>query len=270
MEDKTMPDMPMQQPTPEVTPAPEVAPTPEAENTPQDNTEGQNGESIELINRFAPGSDTSTPEAIIEGQLKVLKAMVPIYDKLYDVALAAPEAASFLSDLLDTGSPVKALVRNYDPQEIQAALEDGQSGDHSADMQMHTDRVESAKTRQGELDENKKASEITAQAFMDKYEPTEEDVSGFTVFYDNLLKDAVNNKMTVEHWESMWQAYKYTDDVTEAEDNGRVIGRNEKIVTQKANKKESDTLLPEASGGITTPPKQEKPKSFASKFMQDF
>lgn len=261
MEDEVKPDMPMDEGK-----SPE---TPEAE-TPQENTlEGQNGEIKEWIDRFAPGSDTSTPEGIIAGATKVLGSMVPIYDKLYDVALAAPEAAQFVSDLLDTGSPVKALVRNYDPEEIQAALDEAEGGDHEADKGVFTAKVESAKAKQAELETNKKESEISAQAFMAKYEPNEEDVAGFVAFYDKLLSDAVNNKMTVEHWESVWQAYKYKDDVTEAEDNGRVMGRNEKIVTQKANKKESDAMLPDASAGITVAPKQEKPKSFAAKFMQD-
>ena len=261
MEDLTKPDnMDTGQGTPQ---------TPESESPQEDKTEDPNAESLEIIDRFAPGLDTSTPEAIIAAQLKVLQSMVPIYDKLYDVALAAPEAGQFVADLLETGDPVKALVRNYDTQEVQAALDSADSGDHEADMAIHSSKVESAKAHKMELEGNMKASEVSAQEFMDKYEPNDQDVAGFTAFYDTLLQDAVNNKMSVAHWESIWQAYKYKDDVSEAESNGKVMGRNEKIMTQKAGKKDMESLLPEANAGVQTPPPANtKPRSFASKFME--
>ena len=240
----------------------------EAIDTQGSTPESPNNESIELINRFAPGSDTSTPEGIIEGQLTVLKSMVPIYDKLYDLARTSPESAAFISDLLDTGSPVKALVRNFDSEEIQTALDEAESSDYEEDKNMFSEKVTGMKARNEELEKNKKESEISAQAFMDKYQPNDDDVTGFVSFYDKLLSDAVNNKMTVEHWESVWQAYKYKDDVSEAESNGMVMGRNEKIVTQKAGKKDLDALLPEANAGMGMAPKTEKPKSYKEKFLE--
>jgi hypothetical protein len=197
-----------------------------------------NQESKDLIERFLPGADVSTPEAIIKAQLDILKMMTPIYDKLYDLAIGSEEAAAFIKDLTDTGDVLKSLARNYAPEEIEAAIEAVKGADYEEDMKIHQGKVQAKKDRMSTLEANRAESQKTAQEFMDQVSPSDEDVEGFIKFYDAFISDALDNRMSTDHWIAIWNSYKHDDDVQEAEENGIVMGKNQKIVAQKASKEE--------------------------------
>ena len=147
--------------TPSETPA-TPAPTAPAEDTteapatdtaqPEDESaepsQSPNEELIEILKRFLPDADTSSPDALIADATKVLTMMVPIYDQVFDIALVAPESASFVHDLLTTGDVAKSIARNYDPQEFQALCEEvQQNDDYEGDRSMHKAKVAKAKAR---------------------------------------------------------------------------------------------------------------------------
>jgi hypothetical protein len=102
---------------------------------------------------------------------------------------------------------------------------------------------------------------------MDQVSPSDEDVEGFIKFYDAFISDALDNRMSTDHWIAIWNSYKHDDDVQEAEENGIVMGKNQKIVAQKASKEEEKNLLPEAGAGAGVKPK-EKPRSFGGEFFK--
>lgn len=228
-----------------------------------------NGELIEYINRFAPGSDTSTPEALMEAATKIIQSMAPIYDKLYDLSVSDQAAAAFLSDLLDTGNPIKALVRNYDPEEINAAQEAmTENDDLEEDRNIYQEKISSRKMRDTEIETNRAQSEISAKEFVDEITPDEKDLQDFISFCDSFLKDWLDSKMPKENWMILWKGFKHDSNVAEAEENGMIAGRNQKIITEKATRKDLADVLPDASGGVGMQPQvTEKKKSFGSKFM---
>lgn len=241
---------------------------PEAETPAENQTEEQNQESLELIKQFAPEADTSTPEGLIAGLTEALKKLAPFQKKIRDVVEEDIEAAAFMYDMIETGDVLKSLARNYSAEELQAVLDGMEEDDFEGDRKMYSDRINSVKAKNEELQNNMKLSEVSAGEFMDKVNMSDEDIDGFEKYYKEFLSDAVNNKMTVQHWESLWKGYKHDPDVEEAESNGKVMGRNEKIVTQKAGKKDLEALLPEANASMGMSPKTEKPQSFKDKFIE--
>lgn len=227
-----------------------------------------NGELIEYINRFAPGSDTSSPEALLEAATKIIQSMVPIYDKVYDVSLNSEATAAFINDLLETGDPIKSLVRNYDPEEINAAQEAMADDDYEEDRNMHMEKVSQSKMRDSEIETNRAQSEISAKEFVDEIQPSENDLQEFIPFCDAFLKDWLDSKMPKENWLVLWKGFKHDNNVAEAEENGMIAGRNQKIMTEKASRKDLADILPEASGAAGLQPQvMEKKKSFGSKFL---
>ena len=240
---------------------------------PTEQTPAANEKMIGFINRFNPGADTSTPEAIIAAATTVMESFVPVYDKLYDVVSTDNQAASYVNDLLETGDPLAALANNYSEEEVLAAVEEMKSDKYADKVSSFNERKAAAKTRQAELEANKAKSQMSAQEFMDKYQPEEDDLEKFIAFYDGIIKDAVDNNMSLDHWERLWKAYKYDGTVAElenkvgeAEEMGKIAGRNEKIIQGKKDRESLAELLPETSGGGALP-KTEKPKSFAGSFM---
>lgn len=226
-----------------------------------------NGELTEIINRFAPGADTSTPEGLLAGATQVLQAMTPIYDKLYDLAKTNPETASMINDWLETGSLPKAIARNFDPEEISALTEEINDEENESDRTAYLDKVAAGKQRDTELADNQKQSQITAQQFIDKVNPNEDELEAFIKYHDEFLKDAVDNKMTLDHWMRAWKGFKYDGDLAEAENNGRIAGRNEKLATEKMSRKDLPSGMPDTGGGGSVANKEERPKAYGAKFM---
>ena len=192
-------------------------------------------------------------------QLKVFQ------NKVRDLAETDEQAAAFMHDLITTGSIGVALNENYSEEEIQALLEEAKSTEYEEHRNNYAQKVSGRSVRMAELEANKAKSQMSAQEFLDKYQPEEEDLNGFIAFYDSIIKDAVDNNMSLDHWERLWKAYKYDGTVAElenkvgeAEENGKIAGRNEKIMQGKKNRESLAELLPETNGGGAAPTQSRK------------
>jgi hypothetical protein len=192
-----------------------------------------------------------------------------VIQKLTELAESDETTAAFLSDLLDTGDVLKSLARNYDPEELEAAIESVKSEDYNEDIKTYQGKIKSRKDRASQLESNKAESQKSAQEFMDMVNPSDEDVEGFIAFYDSFIRDAVDNKMTLDHWQTMWKAYKRDNDVQQAQETGEIIGRNAKIEATKATKKDMEQLLPGEALGAKVASQEQKPRSFGAEFMRD-
>lgn len=218
-----------------------------------------------------------TEAANPNSELEELKAenekLMVFQNKVRDLAETDPQTAAFLHDLITTGSIGVALTENFSEEEIQALLEEAKSTEYDEHRNNYASKVGQHGVRMAELEANKAKSQMSAQEFVDKYQPNEEELEAFVAFYDSIIKDAVDNNMSFDHWEKMWQAFKYKGDVAalenkvgEAEENGKIAGRNENIVMGKQNREALADLPPEiGDGGVK--PVEPKKKSFAEEFM---
>lgn len=241
--------------TPETTETAPVSPEPNSEIT-------------EILTRFLPDADVSTPEAIINSSLQLLKSFVPLHDKLYDLAKTNPESAATLSDWLDTGNLIKAIARNFGEEEKQALMEELADESYEEDRAMYSEKSKKRKDREKLLSDNISKSQISAQEFVDEIGATEEQIEEFKPFVDQFITDCEDRNLTKANWIIIWKAFKHDANVEEAETNGRIMGRNEKIVAEKKTREDIKDLLPEVSASADIKPKSEKQKSFASQFME--
>ena len=229
------------------------------ENTGLDNesaesSEPQNEEILELIKKFSPDCDVSTPQAIINAASQVIKAMEPIYDKTYDLALSAPEAAAFINDLLETGNVPKSLARNYDPDELKVIWDEVQDDSNEEDRTSHAEKVTKVKSKIATLNGNMAISMKNISDFMEKREhwPPEK-ADEFEQKVIQFYQDGADGLISEEALSLLEKGLMHDDDVTEAEENGKIIGKNEKIVAKKLSKEKENELLPELNGGTAQP-----------------
>jgi hypothetical protein len=252
---------------PEIVEEPIPAEVPGEDTAVEESPENTNAELIDIIKRVNPGLDLSSPELITSATLKTLKILVQIYDKVYDLALAAPETAALLNDWLETGELAKAIARNYDPDEILALVEEIKDESYEEDKKVYSDKIKVKRDRETLLTGNMAKSQMSAQEFVDEEGLNEADIEEFKPFVDQFFRDVEDKNLTAPNWKILWKAFKRDNDVAEAEDNGRVIGRNEKIVAEKKTRDDIKELLPEANAGASLPKRVDSKKSYASKFM---
>lgn len=255
--------------TEETTATPENTETSESSEATETTPIGSdNSKAIEYIGRFAPDSPSSTPEEIIAGLVKCMDITSIPYDKLYDIVLHSPEDAAFAHDYLETGDPVKSLVRNFDPEEVMAAVEAMKEDDsYEEDRTNFAGKVKGRKDREAMMATNMTNSQMGAQEFVDRKGLDEAQIEEFKPFVDKFLKDCEDRNLTADNWETIYNGFKRDGDVAEAEENGRAMGRNEQIVAKKATRADLAGLLPEVNAGIEKTP--ERKKSFAEEFMSD-
>lgn len=232
--------------------------------SPATNTEETPEVSPENTTETAP--EETNPNSELEALRAENEQLKVFQNKVRDLAESDQQAAAFLHDLITTGSIGVALTENYSEEEIQALLEEAKSTEYEEHRNNYAKKVGERGVRMAELEANKAKSQMSAQEFVDKYQPEEEDLNGFVAFYDSIIKDAVDNNMSFDHWERLWKAYKYDGTVAElenkvgeAEENGKIAGRNEKIVQGKKTREElAADMLPETSGGGTAPAQSKK------------
>jgi Ca2+-binding EF-hand superfamily protein len=279
MKGKESEQNPIDQAIPEANPVTDTAPveTAPAETVPENAPD--NSEAIAFIERFAPDADTSTPEGITAGLLTIVKMMVPVYDKLYDLANTDTQTAAFISDMLETGDVVKSLARNYDKEEMQAVLEEIDQDDYEEDKGKFSEKVTATKAHQELVKKNMEISFNDISEFMEeKKDWDEEKAQAFEDFVIKHYDDGKDGLITKADLALLEKAFKYDGDmaakesqIAEAEENGKIIGKNEKIVAKNLSKEQAaKDYLPEGNAGIVKAPEPKRtPKDFGAKFMRD-
>lgn len=228
-----------------------------------------NTEIVSLIQQILPDADVASPEAITESATIILRSLVPLHDKLYDLARTNPETAATLSDWLDTGNLVKSIARNFSEEEKQALIEELEDEEYEEDRKIYSEKTKAIKDRESLLEKNMAEAQMGAQQFVDEKGLSKEDVDQFIPFVDRFIADVKDHKLTKDNWNIIWNAYRHDTDVSEAEENGRVVGRNEQIVAQKKTRDDIKQIMPESTASSAITPKEEKPRSFGSKWLDD-
>lgn len=210
----------------------------------------QNEELVDLVKKICPDADVSDLGSVSEPVLEALRRSAPIYDKIYDVAVGAPESAAFVNDLLETGDVAKSLARNYDPDELVALWEEVTDDSNEEDRNAHVEKVTKAKERVDMVKNNMDVSMGAISDFMEerKHWPpakSEEFEQKVVQFY----QDGADGLVTPEALAILEKGFYHDDDVTEAEENGKIMGKNETIVAKKLDKAKEKELLPTFDGG---------------------
>lgn len=252
MDEEEVKDAPMPTETPEM--------PPQEQAMPEQMEGGGDKEKIKsIVAEFLPDSDTESEAGFYQSVLMLLDKFKSIHDGLLEVVQDEPEFGAMLNDILKGGKASEALTRYYDLEGMAPAEGEPDYEAYSKMKGERSSRVSEMSKRREEISANREISIKEIGAFIAETGMGEEESAKFLDWADRFYADGFDGKVTKQHLSTLLKAYKYDTDVTQAEETGRIAGRNEKIVETKNTIKPTDGL-PNLQAGNARPP-VEKPKT---------
>lgn len=219
----------------------------------------------EIISQYAPGTDVANPQAVLDAMLPTVQKMITMEGKIKDMIETSPELASFFSDLIDTGDLGVALNETFSEEEILGLIEHSKSSDYDENRKNYSDKIQSGKDQQIAMKGNQDISIAEISSFFEEKGWSEEKADEFSNKIDALVQDVLDGKITKEHLTVLDKGFNRDGDVATAEENGKIMGKNEKITSGKKGRADLKDLLPEGGGASIS--QQVKPKTYGSNFL---
>lgn len=256
---------PVAEPTPEPTgeSVPEQAveePAPASPETEVPAEAPEAGNDIDaMIAELMPGADVSTPEAREATIGELLTRLYNINNSLAEVVDDEPEFGMVLNDILKGSKVATAFARHYGPDSFSEPVEgDPDFEEFGKYKQERAERHKKKQERQKSLKANEEVSMQEITSYMEEKGLTPEQAQDFFTQADEFFTDIFDGKITKDHLAMLEKAFGYEDAVAEAEETGKVAGRNEKIVEEKV-KKPTTSGMPEINeGGMPPQPKERR------------
>ena len=162
-----------------------------------------------------------------------------------------PRSAGFVSRWSGGEDPAVLLVEMFGTEITDAIGDPEKQGEIAEANQKFLDRVANSEQLEKEYEENLNASLDVLSKLQDEGVP-EEEIDKAMELLQNIVTEGVRGKFTRETIEMSLKAIGYDKAVAEAEETGRVAGRNEKIDV-KLRKPESGDGTANLSGGGSAP-----------------
>lgn len=161
-----------------------------------------------------------------------------------DMFAADPRSAQFLADMHNGKDPVVGLVRNFGV-EIKDVLDDPEMQEKIADANKeYVERVAKSKELEEEYEKNMDASLETLREFQEERGMTDEEIDAVAEAMLTVVRDGVMGKFSKETLGMFVNAINHDSDVASASEEGRVAGRNERIVEGLRKQKKGDGTAP--------------------------
>jgi len=168
--------------------------------------------------------------------------------KLINLFEASPEVAEVVRDMIAGATLREALARHISPEDLSPVEGDP---DYEGWEKNKNDRVKKAEDRrkfEQEYSENLEFSSQAIKEFAKENDMTEEAASDFLGKFDNILADIYRGKIGKETLALIKRAMDYDSAVEKAKEDGKIVGRNEKIVVKKKEDKKEGDGLPKVTG----------------------
>lgn len=163
---------------------------------------------------------------------------------LSDMFDADPRSAEFLVAMHRGEDPVVGLVRNFGI-EIKDVLDDPAMQDKIAEANKeYVERVAKSKELDAEYERNMATTLDTLREFQRERGMTDEQIDAVVDALLQIVRDGVMGKFDVSTLDMMTKAINHDSDVTIAAEEGRVAGRNDKIVEGLRRREQGDGVSP--------------------------
>ena len=242
------------------TPESPIAEAPAPETAPEATGMDTQNEVKALIQKYIPGSEGGP-----EDNLKLLKMLDNLHDKILVSVENDPDFGAALSDILNGETARVALARNYGPDAFQAV-----EGDPDYDLM--TENFNKAKERIGkkrqmaeQIAKNQEMSVKEIQAWMEEKGYDDVAIQARLNKLEEIRQDFLNDKINRNHLQLIDKAMDFDTAVAQAEQAGKVAGRNEQIVEKREKRATAGDGLPSLTAQNAKP---EKPKSYAANFLK--
>lgn len=176
--------------------------------------------------------------------------------ELSDMFGADPRNAQFLADMHNGKDPVLELVRNYGV-EIKDVLDDPKMQDKIAEANKeYVERVAKSKALDEEYERNMDETLETLRRFQAERGLTDEQIDAVVDALLRIVRDGVMGKFDIETLDMMAKAIDHDADVDIAAEEGRIAGRNDKIIESLRKSGKGDGVSP--LGGKNSMPSQHR------------
>ena len=163
---------------------------------------------------------------------------------LSDMFAADPRSAEFLTEISKGGSPVISLLKNFGP-DIKEALDDPEKMQEVADAWAEEqERIAKSRKLDDEYAENLPKSLEALRKYQEENNLTEEQADAIIFALINIVRDGVMGKFSPEMFDLMSKAINHDVDVADAQEEGEVAGRNQKVTEKLRKSKNGDGLAP--------------------------
>lgn len=188
---------------------------------------------------------------------------------LGDMFSADPRSAQFLADMHNGQDPVLGLVKNFGI-EIKDVLDNPEMQDKIAEANKeYVERVAKSKQLDEEYEKNMEVSLETLRQFQEERGMSDEQIDAVADAMLTVVKDGVMGKFSRETLEMFVNAINHDSDVANASEEGRVAGRNAKIVEglRKQNKGDGTSPLNGKNGNAGSGQKSQSIFDLANEAM---
>jgi hypothetical protein len=163
---------------------------------------------------------------------------------LSDMFAADPKSAQFLADMHNGQDPVLGLVKNFG-MEIKDVLDNPEMQEKIAEANKeYVERVAKSKQLDEEYEKNMDATLETLRQFQEERGMTDEEIDEVANAVLTVVKDGVMGKFSRETLELFVNAINHDADVANAGEEGRIAGRNDKIVEGLRKRDKGDGTAP--------------------------
>lgn len=163
---------------------------------------------------------------------------------LSDMFASDPRSAEFLTEMSKGGNPVLSLLKNFGP-DIKEAIDDPEKMQELADAWAEEQqRIAQSKQLDDEYAENLPKSLEALQKFQEERGLTDEQTDEIIFHLINIVRDGVMGKFSPEMFDLMTKAINHDEDVADAQEEGEVAGRNQKVTEKLRKSKNGDGLAP--------------------------
>lgn len=164
--------------------------------------------------------------------------------ELSDMFGADPRSAQYLADMHNGEDPVLGLVRRFGV-EIKNVLDDPEMQDKIAEANReYVERVARSKELDEEYERNMDVTLETLRRFQQERGLTDEQVDAVIDELLRIVRDGVMGKFDAATLDMMVKAIDHDADVDIAAEEGRIAGRNDKIVESLRKSNKGDGVSP--------------------------
>lgn len=161
-----------------------------------------------------------------------------------DMIAADPRAAQFFVDMHNGEDPVVGLVRRFG-LEVRDVLDDPEMQEKLAEANReYVERVAKSKQLDEEYEKNMDTTLEVLQQFQEERGMTDEQIDDVVNAIIGVVRDGVMGKFSPETLRLFVNAINHDADVANAGEEGRVAGRNDKIVEVLRKRDKGDGTTP--------------------------
>lgn len=161
-----------------------------------------------------------------------------------DMFAADPRSAQFLADMHNGQDPFVGLVKNFGVN-IEDVLHDPKMQEQIAEANKeYVERVAKSRKLDEEYEKNMDASLETLRQFQEERGMSDDQIDAVVDAVLTVVRDGVMGKFSKETLAMFVNAINHDSDVASASEEGRVAGRNDKIVEGLRKRAKGDGTAP--------------------------